>query len=54
MPRTHAAYPPEYRRRIIELVCAGREPEALQADRGARRREDGLSSAERQELTCLR
>jgi hypothetical protein len=25
MPRTHAAYPPEYRQRIIELVRAGRE-----------------------------
>lgn len=54
MPRTHAAYPPEYRRRIIELVRAGREPEALQADRDAGRREDGLSSAERQALTRLR
>lgn len=70
MPRTHMPYPPEFRRRMVELVRAGRDPEALarefeptaqsirnwvvQADRDAGRREDRLTSDERHELTRLR
>ncbi|WP_338674501.1 transposase [Streptomyces sp. SCSIO 30461] len=29
MPRTRPAYPPEFRRRIVELVRAGRSPKEL-------------------------
>jgi transposase len=63
-------YTPEFRRQIIELVRAGRSPEELakefeptaqsirnwvaQAERDAGRREDGLNSAEREELGRLR
>lgn len=70
MPKTHRPYPPEYRRRIVELVRAGRSPESLaqefepsaqairswvhQADRDEGRREDGLTTAEREELRRLR
>jgi transposase len=70
MPRTHTPYPLEYRRRMVELVRAGRDPEALarefgpcaqsirnwvaQAERDEGRREDGLTTDERQELTRLR
>jgi transposase len=70
MPKSHARYTPEYRRRMIELVRAGRSPDELakefeptaqsirnwvaQADLDERRRHDGLTSGERQELTRLR
>ena len=70
MPKSHARYAPEYRRRMAELVRAGRSPDDLakefeptaqsirnwvaQAERDAGRRLDGLSSEERQELTRLR
>jgi transposase len=70
MPKTHPPYPLEYRERIIDLVRAGRSPEALarefepsaqcirnwvhQADRDAGRRADGLTTAERSELQRLR
>lgn len=70
MPKSHPAYPPEFRRQMVELVRAGRTPEELsrefepsaqaisnwvkQADRDAGRRQDGPSSAEREELTRLR
>ena len=70
MPKSHARYAPEYRRRIIELVRAGRNPDELakefaptaqsirnwvtQADLDEGRRHDGLTSEERQELTRLR
>jgi transposase len=63
-------YLPEYRRRLVELVRAGRTPESLakefepsaqairrwakQADLDQGRREDGLTSDEKQELTRLR
>ena len=63
-------YPPEFRRQIIELVRAGRSPEELakefepsaqairnwvaQADRDEGRRSDGLTNAERIELSRLR
>src|SRR6266849_4749759 len=70
MPKTHARYAPEYRRRMVELVRAGRRPTSFakefeptaqsirnwvaQAERDAGRRLDGLTSEERQELTRLR
>ena len=70
MARTRRAYAPEFRRQMVELVRAGRSPEELakefeptaksirewvaQADRDEGRREDGLTSAEREELVRLR
>src|SRR5688572_5665075 len=69
-PRTRQPYPPEYRQKILELVRAGRSPESLekefeptaqtirnwmkQAELDAGLREDGLTTAERQELARLR
>jgi transposase len=69
MPKTHIPYPPEFRRRMVELVRAGRDPEALardfeptaqsirnwvaQSDRDEGRRADGLTTDERAELTRL-
>ncbi|SNR96720.1 transposase [Streptosporangium subroseum] len=63
-------YPPEFRRQMVELVRAGRSPEELakefqpsaqsirlwvrQADLDQGRRDDGLTSAERDELARLR
>jgi transposase len=68
--RKRAPYPPEFRRQMVDLVRAGRTPEELQrefeptaqtirnwaaqADRDEGRRADGLTSAEREELTRLR
>jgi transposase len=70
MPRTRPPYPPEFRQQMVELVRAGRTPEELarefepsgqtirnwlqQADRDDGRRQDGLTTAERQELARLR
>ena len=70
MPKSHPPYPPEYKRRLVELVRAGRNPEELavqfepsaqairnwvrQADRDDGRRHDGLTTEERQELQKLR
>jgi transposase len=70
MPRTHAAYPPEFRRQMVELVRSGRSVEALarefepsagairnwvrQADLDEGRRNDGLTTEEREELRRLR
>lgn len=70
MPRKRAAYPSEFRQQMVELVRAGRSPEELsrefepsaqairnwvaQADRDAGIREDGLTSAEREELRRLK
>jgi len=70
MPRTRPAYPPEFRRQMVELVRAGRGPDELakefepsghsirewvrQADRDDGFREDGLSNCEREELKRLR
>jgi transposase len=68
--KTHPAYAPEFRRRIVELVRSGRKPESLarefeptsqtirnwlrQADLDEGRRSDGLTTEERQELVRLR
>ena len=70
MPRTRPPYSSEFRQRLIELVRAGRTPEDLarefepsaqairnwvrQSDLDEGRREDGLTSAEREELSRLR
>jgi transposase len=69
MPKSHRPYPPESRQRIIELVRKGRTPEELarqfepsaqairnwvrQADRDDGRRQDGLTTAEQEELRRL-
>jgi transposase len=70
MPKSRPPYPPELRRRLIELVRAGRNPEDLarefepsaqairnwvaQADRDRGQRHDGLTSSEKEELARLR
>ena len=70
MPKTRTAYPPAFRQPMIELVRAGCSPEDLagefeptaqtvrnwvaQADRDEGRRNDGLTTAEREELRRLR
>ena len=70
MPRSRAPYPPEYRRKIVALVRAGRNPHELanefectaqtirnwiaQADADTGKRDDVLSSVEREELRKLR
>ena len=70
MPKSHKPYPPELKRRIIEMVRAGRNPEELaekfeptaqsirnwaaQAERDEGRRSDGLTTEERDELRRLR
>ena len=70
MPRSRPPYPPEYRRRMVQLVRSGRTPEELsrefeptaqsirnwvdQADLDEGLRSDGLTTAERDELRRLR
>ena len=70
MGKTRQPYPPEFRRQMVELVRAGRTPESLarefeptaesirnwvrQAGRDEGRRDDGLTSPEREELRRLR
>ena len=70
MARKHTSYAPEIRRQMVELVRAGRTPEELakefepsaqairnwvaQSDRDEGHREDGLTTAEREELNRLR
>jgi transposase len=70
MSKKRPPYPPEFRRQLIELVRAGRSPGDLakefepsaqairnwvaQADRDEGRRGDGLTNAERIELSRLR
>ena len=69
MPKSHRPYAPEFRRQMVDLVRSGRTPEALSrefeptaqaswnwvrgADRDEGRRQDGATSAEREELTRL-
>lgn len=68
--RGRGAYAPEFRRQMVELVRAGRNPEALakefepsaeairnwvkQADRDDGRSASGLTTSEREELSRLR
>ena len=70
MPKSHKPYPPEFKRRLVEMVRAGRQPEELaekfeptaqsirnwvgQADRDDGHRQDGLTTEEREELRRLR
>ena len=70
MPKSHPPYPPELRRRLVEMVRAGRSAGELaeefepseqcirnwvkQADRDSGKRQDGLTSAEQEELGRLR
>ena len=66
MPKTRPPYPPELRARLIKLARTGRTPEELgrqfepssqtirnwrrQADRDDGRRQDGLTTEEREEV----
>jgi len=70
VPRTHPPYPTEYRQQIVDLATAGRRPIELarefepseqtirnwikQAEIDVGKRHDGITTAERQELTRLR
>lgn len=70
MPQNRRPYPPEFRQRIVELVRKGRTPEELgrqfepsaqcirnwvrQGDRDEGHRQDGLTTAEQEELRRLR
>ena len=70
MPRSRPPYPLEFRIQMVELVRAGRSPEELarefeptaqsirnwvtQADRDEGRRQDGLTTVEREEMRQLR
>ena len=70
MPRSHAPYPVAFRQQMVDLVRAGRSPEALskefeptaqairnwvkQDNLDNGRREDGLTTEERVELRRLR
>jgi transposase len=70
MPKSRPPYPPELRRRLVEMVQAGRSPAELaeqfepseqcirnwvkQADRDSGKRQDGLTTAEKDELGRLR
>jgi transposase len=70
MPKKRPVYPPEYRHRLTELVRSGRSIESLsrefepsaatirawakQADLDEGRRQDGLTTVEREELGRLR
>jgi transposase len=69
MGKTRPAYPPEFRRQVVELVRAGRSPEELarqfeptaqsirlvgKYERNAGRGDGGLTTAELEELKRLR
>ena len=70
MPKTRPAYPEQFRREAIELLCAGRTPRELSESLGVsertlrnwrrqdqvdrHERDDGLTSDEREELRRLR
>ena len=69
MPKSRPPYLPEFKRRLVEMVRAGRNPEELaekfeptaqsirnwvvQADRDDGHRQDGLTTEEREELRRL-
>lgn len=70
MPKSRPPYPPELRRRLVEMVRSGRSPAALaeeyepseqcirnwvqQAERDSGKRQDGLTTVEKEELGRLR
>lgn len=70
MPKSRPPYPPEFKRRMVELVRAGRTPEELsrefepsaqaihnwlkRADLDEGKRKDGLTTLEHEELVRLR
>jgi transposase len=70
MPKSRPPYPPELRRRLVAMVQAGRSPAELaeefepseqcirnwvkQAERDSGKRQDGLTTAEKEELGRLR
>jgi transposase len=70
MPKTHHPYPAEFRQQMLELVRAGRSPDELagefeptaqtirnwikQAELDHGQRQEGLTSAEKEELVRLR
>ena len=70
MPKSRPPYPPELRRRLVEMVRAGKSPVELaeqfepseqcirnwvaQAQRDEGKRQDGLTSEEKAELARLR
>jgi len=70
MPKSKPPYSPELRRRLVEMVRAGRSPAELaeqfepseqcirnwvkQADRDSGKRQDGLTTVEKEELGRLR
>jgi transposase len=70
MPKSRPPYPPEFRRRLVEMVRAGKSPAELakefepseqairnwvaQAERDQGKRQDGLTSEEKTELAKLR
>ena len=70
MPNKRPSYPPEYRKQLVDLVRSGRTADSLarefeptaqtirnwakQADIDEGRREDGLTTVEREELKRLR
>jgi transposase len=69
MPKSHPPYPPELRRRLVEMVRAGKSPGELaqfepseqcirnwvkQAERDSGKRQDGITTAEKEERGRLR
>ena len=70
MPKSHKPYPLEFREQMVALVRRGRDPDKLatefeptaqsirnwvaQADRDGGKRQDGLTTEEREELRRLR
>jgi len=70
MPKSHKPYLPEFREQMVALVRGGRAPDQLakefeptaqsignwvaQADRDGGKRQDGLTTEEREELRRLR
>jgi transposase len=70
MPNTHNRYPEEFKKKLVALAREGRTPQELarqfepsaqairnwvaQADRDEGKRQDGLTTGEREELARLR